>query len=263
MDVVGAGCGANYGIIAGALARLMNDGFEPSSYIATSGSSIVFSFLADGRTPSDFLQIAQDYHPVKLMRPNRFWPIIPGLITMEGIADAMGPYIPKTFAKCKVPLTIITTDSDMMKPYYFSSALTPKVSVVKVLQAAISVPWLARHVKINGIRANDGGTTHHFAIDLPEKPALGIRVHGADSDPKLWRWWGSYSLNHFRAMIKAHENAHIKTAIWKKSKILTIPSIINSTDYRLVDNEMLKTLYKIGYQYTDEKLASGWTWRSE
>jgi len=262
MDVVGAGCGANYGIIAGALARLLDDGLEPSSYIATSGSSIVLSFLADGRLPSDFLKIAQDYTPIKLMKPNRMWPIIPGLVVMNGIADAMDPYIPRTFAKCKVPLTIVVTDSDMMKPYYFSSAMTPKVSVARALQAAISVPWLARHVVINGIRATDGGTTHHFPIDLPEKPALGIRVQGADSDPKPWRWWGTYSLNHFGAMLRAHENAHIKNALWKKSKILTIPSIINSSDYRLVDGAMLKQLYSIGFQYTDEKLSSGWTWRT-
>ena len=260
-DVVASGTGANYAIVAGAMDRLLANGLKPSALVATSGSSIVFAHLAAGGTPKSFLDFSKECPPVRILRPNWLWPFIPGLVTAKPIIKALAPHIPRAFAQCKVPLTIIATDSDTAEPLYFSSHLTPKMSVGKAIHASISVPWLMRHANIDGVRATDGGTTHNFAIDLPENPPLGIRVLGAKSTPKPWRWWPSYSLNHIDAMIRSQERAHISSGVWNRAKVLTIESPISSMDYFKVDAQMLDKLYVVGQTAVTEKIASGWDWR--
>ena len=259
--VVGAGTGANYPVVAGALCRLEENGLQPTRLIATSGSCLPFAFRARGGHGRDFLALARSHPPARLIKPHWAWPLVPGLFHLDAVREMMRPYVAKTFIDCRPPLTVIAFDSDSKSELHYSTELTPSMDVALAVEASMSIPWLMRHVAIGSVRATDGGSVHNFAIDLPSEPAVGIRVLGAPSQSRPWRWWGSYSLNHVEGMLAACERAHIDAATWKKHAILSIDSPISGMDFVKLDTKMIDNLFDVGYRAVDAKLAGGWRWR--
>jgi len=257
--VVGSGTGANYAVTAGALARLEEEGLDPTELIATSGSCLSFAFRASGHDMGEFLDLAMNNPPVGLIKPNWRWLTTPGLFHLDRVVDVAGPFLSKTFADCEIPFTAIAFDSDRKTELRFGPE-TPGAPVVKAVQASMAIPWVMRHVDVKGIRATDGGVVRNFAIDLPDEPAVGIRVLGAGSQGKPWKWWGSYSWNQVDGMLSALEREHIEDAVWKRHKIITIESPISGLDFHKVDAAMIETLFNVGYQAVDDKLQQGWSW---
>lgn len=257
--VVGSGTGANYAITAGALARFEEDGLDPTELWGASGSCLGFGFRAAGRDMGEFLTVAMNNPPMKLIKPNWRWPLTPGLFHLDKVVKVAEPFLPKTFADCQIPFTVIAFDSDRKTELRFGPE-TPNAPVAKAVQASMSIPWAMRHVNIKGIRATDGGIVRNFPIDLPDEPAVGIRVLGAGSQGKPWRWWGSYSWNHVDGMLMALEREHVEDAIWKRHKIITIRSPISGMDFHKVDAAMIERLFNVGYQAVDDKLQQGWSW---
>lgn len=261
-DVVGSGTGANYPITAGALYRLLEDGLEPRSLTGTSGSTIPFAFLAGGGDIKEFLKIAKDFIPSKLIKPNFWYPVIPGLFNLDKVEKQIKKYIPETYGECKIPLITISTDTDTGEAVILSSKNTPKVSLSKGIQSSVSVPWVFKHVQLDNRRLVDGGIVNNFAIDLPELPgAIGIRVISNKSEMKPWKWWASYSWNMIDTMLRVIEQKHIEKGIWNKAKILTIPSIIGGMEFHKLNEEMIEELYMLGYNFVDKKISEGWNWR--
>lgn len=260
--VVGSGTGANYPVVAGALCRLEENGLRPTHLIATSGSCLPFAFRAHGGHMRDFVALARAHPPATLIRPHWLWPLVPGLFHLDAVRTMIRPYVAKNFLSCTVPLTVIAFDSDARSELHYSTELTPGADVALAAEASMSIPWLMRHVSIQGVRATDGGSVHNFAIDLPDEPAVGIRVLGAASTNRPWRWWGSYSLNHVEGMLAACERAHIDEATWKRHKILSINSPISGMDFLKLDAVMIDRLFDVGYRAVDAKLAGGWQWRT-
>lgn len=260
-DVVGSGTGANYIVVAGALQRLINDGMGVKSWTGTSGSALMGSYFASGKSPQQAKELAKKITPNKLLRPSRKILFEPGIFNIDHIQKYLKENVVPTFCETTIPLTIVTTDSDTGKPVYFSSAKTPKVSVPMAVQASISMPDIFPVVKMEGKRLTDGGVANNFAIDLPAGPAVGIRVLGAASEMKPWKWWGSFNMNIISAFIMAAERQHVQTAIWKRAKIVTIESPISGLDFFKLDAEMIERLYRVGYDVVDQKLKAGWTWK--
>jgi len=257
--IVGSGTGANYPIVAGAVSRLEEiPGFKTTELIATSGSCVPFAFMANGRNMKDFLDVAKNISPVDMLRPNWLWPFVPGLFHLDRAKKIMSPHVSRNFAECKIPLTIVAYDSDNLTPFLFSCENTPKHAVTDAMQASMSVPWLMRHVTVDGARLTDGGSVNRFAINIPEHPAVGIRVLGAETKSRKWKWWPSYSMNHLDGMIRAQERAHIAQGLWKKHKFITIDSPLSGMDYHKVDVEKVESLFSLGYWAVDKKLSEGW-----
>jgi len=259
--VVGSGTGANYPIVAGALCRLEEiENFHIKGFISTSGSGVPFAFRARGpeQNMHKFLELAQKHPPMSMFRPCWNWPLVPGLFHLDNMAKDMEQYFSNRLGDNVIPHTLVTFNSDTKKPVLFSTITTPAVDTIKAMQASMAIPWLIRHVTIDEQRLTDGGVVNNFAINIPDSPAVGIRVLGAASEGRPWRWWGSYSWNHVDGMLMAQERAHIASGIWQKHKFITINSPISGMDFHLVDSDMIKKLFDIGYRVVDEKIKNGW-----
>lgn len=255
--VVGSGTGANYPIVAGAMTRLIENGLEISELIATSGSSLAFSFIAAGNTVSDFLSLAKKIGPEKIISKN--WNIFqPGVFHLDKLQKQIEPYISKTFRSCKIPLTLIATDSDTGEEVIFSTSKTPDVSVALAVQATSSVPGLFRHVNWNNRRLVDGGVVNNFALDMPKEPTIGIKIYGSNDNMKPWKGWDTFITNMVGSMMHAIEKEHIEDGMWKKAKVIPIQSPISGMDFLKLNDEMIDKLYHIGYNIVGGLLASGW-----
>jgi hypothetical protein len=260
-DVVGSGTGANYIVVAGALHRLINDGMGILSWTGTSGSAMMGAYFASGKTPQQAKELAKQVTPNKLLRPSRKILFEPGVFNIDRIQKYLKQHVAPTIGETQIPLTIVATDSDTGRPVYFSSKKTPRVLLPKAVQASISMPDIFPVVRMGGKRLTDGGVSNNFAIDLPPGPAVGIRVLGAASEMKPWKWWGSFNINIISAFMMAAERQHIKTALWKRAKIVTIQSPISGLDFFKLDAAMIERLYKVGFDAVDKKLRSGWSWK--
>lgn len=258
--VVGSGTGANYACVAGALCALEEEGLRPSFLISTSGSGLPFAFRANGGSMRDFLAVARETPPLKIIRPNWAWPLVPGLFHIDRVGREMGRHVANTFKDNEIPHTVIAFDSDAKEEKHFGPD-TPDVLVTKGVQASMSIPWAMRHVEVDGRRYTDGGIVHNFAIDLPPDPAVGIRVLGKPTEGAPWRWWGTYSWNHVDGMLMALEREHVEDGLWANHKIVTIRSPISGMDFHKVDGPMIDGLFAIGYEAVKRKMASGWGWR--
>ena len=260
-DVVGSGTGANYIVVAGALHRLLADGMAVGSWTGTSGSALMGAYFASGKTPQQAKELAKKITPDKLIRPSRKFLFEPGVFNIDRLQGYLKDNVAPTFCETVIPLTIVATDSDTGKPVYFSSKDTPKVSLPKAVQASISMPDIFPVVRMDGKRLTDGGVSNNFAIDRPVGPAVGIRVLGAGSEMKPWKWWGSFNVNIVSAFMMAVERQHIQTAVWKSAKIITIESPISGLDFFKLDATMIERLYKVGFDAVDAKMKSGWSWK--
>ena len=260
LNGVGSGTGANYPIILGAFQCMMDEGAVFDSWTGVSGSAMDMSMLASGWEPKEALKIAKETLPIDIIRPSLVWPVVPGLFTLDKMQEALQPNVALTFGDTETPLTIIATDSDTEEEIQFSSQKTPDVKLAPATQASTSIPWMFHHVEIDGRRLTDGGIVHNFPVDLPKSHAVGVRVLGQKHDPKPWKWWGSYSLNHVDAMMRAGERSHVSRAIWQKAKIVVIESPISGLDFLKLDKSMVNRLYTVGYEAVEKKLKNGWTW---
>lgn len=258
ITLVGSVTGANYAVIAGAAGRLYELGVIPKRLIGVSGSTIPLAFLANGGTPHNFCEIAKKFPAINLIRPN--WSLLwtPGAFHLDKLVEELLPYVPRFFRDCKIPLTVVALDSDTGDALHFSDELTPGIEVARAVQASSSIPWIMRHTSIGGVRATDGGSVNSFPIDLGEGLTIGIRVIGARSEPRRWRWWSSYSWNHVDAMLRAQERAHISRALWDSTRIITVKSPISSLDFHKVDEGMVNQLYELGYTAADKKISDSW-----
>jgi hypothetical protein len=254
--VVGSGTGANYAVTAGALCRLEETpDFKITGLIATSGSCLPAAFRANGGHMRDFLAVAAENPPLSLIKPHWSWPLVPGLFHLDRVRKIMRKFVPIRFKDCEIPLTTVVFDSDTKEELRFSTDKTPDRDVSLAVQASMSIPWVMRHVDIDGVRCTDGGVVRNFAIDIPDKPAVGIRVLGAETAGKPWSWWGSYSWNHIDGMLRALEREHVEDGLWKKHKIITIESPISGMDFHKVDSQMIDKLFHLGYRAVEEKMA--------
>jgi NTE family protein len=255
-DVVCSGGGANFVMVAGAMDCLVSAGIEPTGLFGTSAPTLTFAPMACGHHPRDLKEVAKELTPGKVIRKN--WrPFTPGIFHLDKVVDVLKPLTPPTFKDCDIPLTVVTTDSDTGETVYFSTEDTPGACVARAVQASCSVPWLFRHVTIGGRRLVDGGVTNNFAIDRPKSSSVvGIRIQGAKSEMKPWRWWASFSANMFGAMMQAIEREHVEDALW--AQVVTIKSPIGGMDFHKLDSAMIERLYAIGYQAVEKKLHNGW-----
>ena len=255
-DFVGSGTGANFPIIIGAMAAFERAGVEIASLTATSGSSIVFAAIAGGNHPSTLRDLARDITPGRIIRKN--WrPFTPGVFHLDRLPRVLEPLTSPTFGDCDVPLTIVAADSDTGEAVYFSSGETPEILVAKAVQASASVPWLFRHVDMGGRRLVDGGIVDNFAIDRPRGPlVIGIRVLGAQSQMRPWRWWPSYTANVIGSMMAAIEREHVDDAHW--AQVITIKSPIGGMDFHRLDAATVEGLYVTGFRAVERRMAEGW-----
>lgn len=255
-DFVGSGTGANFPIVIGAMDAFERAGVLINSLTATSGSSIVFAAIAGGNHPATLKELAQEITPGRIMRKN--WrPFTPGVFHLDRLVGVLAPLTPPTFGDCDVPLTIVTADSDTGEAVYFSTQNTPGASVARAAQASASVPWLFRHVNMDGRRLIDGGVVDNFAIDRPRGPlVIGIRVLGARSEMRPWRWWPSYTANVIGSMMAAIEREHVDDAHW--AQVITIRSPIAGMDFHRLNATMVENLYILGFRCVKKKMAEGW-----
>jgi len=256
-----SGTGANYIIHAGAVEGLLEAGMQIGEILGASGGAMMGALLASGKSPREVLELSKEFTPPDILRLNKLWFAKPGIFHLERLPKLMGKYVAKTMGETKIPYTATATDSDTGEAVYFTSKDTPDVPVASAVQASISMPDIFVTVKVNGRRLTDGGVTDNFPADRASMKAVGVRVLGAKSEMKPWKWWGSFNVNVISAMMQAIERQHISTALWNKAQILTIASPISGLDFFKLTPEKLNELYDVGLAAVRNKIKTGWTWK--
>lgn len=271
--LVFSGSGAMYPAHLGAAQRLYETGLVPTSIIGTSGGAIIGAFLATGAKPRDGLEFIKKILPKDLMSFNwQFWQKNHwGLLDLSKFEKVSEPYLPRTFADSKIPLTVVTAEVNSQKAVVFSSAATPKMMVPKAVRASASVPFLFAPVQCREWLLVDGGTVNNFAMDLATGPTIGIRVLSTGEPPVLLKGnetEGSnssipknildYTLAVLGCMMRELERKHIEDALY--AKVCTIKVPWNPMDFFRIDAAIVDKLYAVGYDAMSKRIADGWKW---
>lgn len=247
--VVGSGTGANYPIIAGALRGLECEGVDITQLISTSGSGLPMAFMAAGESMTEFLHVARAVLPKDIIKYRHFGSLFsPGVFTLTPVLKLLRKYGPKSFDACKVPHRVVSFDTDTRERVVFGSN-DVRAPYAEAVQSSMSMPWIMSPVNVGNRRCSDGGTVDNFALDLVDEPSIGIRVIGAKDAcrAKPWSWWGGYSAAHIDGIIRARENNHIATKLWKKHRIITIKSPMSSLDFWELTPQKVEMLFLLGY----------------
>lgn len=260
-NLVFSGSGALYPAHLGAAKCLYDYGLRPRNLIGTSGGAIVAAFLSTGIKPSAALEAVKQTLPRNVIslnwNPFSRW----GMFSLKKMERALRPHVPRIFAYAKIPLWVVTTDVGNRRSYVFSSHETPTDKVSKAVRASASMPGIMVPVRHNNMWLTDGGVTDNFALDLLPGPTVGVRLLSnsgdALSEPTDWR---TYLTSVLGCMMSEIERKHIEDAMY--AKVINIELNWNPVDFWRVTDEVVEQLYKAGYEQTQKKLESGWTWRA-
>jgi len=257
--VFGGGGARGFGFL-GAVARLMEDpDFEITEVHGTSTGAIFGSAFANGHKPSELMDFATSLRPSTFMKFNWRFLWRPGLFTLN-LKDVLDPWAPTTFKDARVPFSVYATGSQNGEHLIYSSELTPTLPTYLGIEASANFPLFFREKVVKGVRTWDGGIWNNLAVDqVRGREAVGIRLGGLEPEIRPWRWYTGAIKNLVALFMDALDREHIEDADF--ARIITLRLPISALDFHKLDGDMVKRLYEIGYETTEKRLASGWSWR--
>ncbi|MCM8790317.1 MAG: patatin-like phospholipase family protein [Candidatus Omnitrophica bacterium] len=137
----------------GVLRVLEREGLPISLIVGTSMGALVGAAYATGITPDQMQQRAAGFTLKKLLDPT-----VPKMGLLAGdkleliIKDLLDS---RTFADCRIPLAVVTTDIEKAEEIVYT-----KGDLVKVVRASCSWPGIFNPVRIDGRLLVDGGIKH-------------------------------------------------------------------------------------------------------
>jgi NTE family protein len=228
----------------GVIQALNEAGIVPDVISGTSAGAIAGSLYADGYSPREIMEILSSSK-----RLDYIWPTMPrdSFLQISGIEKILRKNLrARTFEELRIPLFVAATDLNNGKAVYFS-----KGELLSPVIASASIPVLFKPVIINKIQYVDGGVLDNLPIRPIEhrcKLYIGSFVNPTGYEKK------------FTNLIHIAERTFMlnmsKEVIEKSKKFDIFISPSELKNYKILDPEKSKKVFKIGYDATIEILKS-------
>ncbi|MEN6317880.1 MAG: patatin-like phospholipase family protein [Syntrophaceae bacterium] len=147
----------------GVIDVLEHHGIRVDMVAGTSMGAIVATLYASGLNAAEIERVAKGRHFLKCICVNWSRSLVHGLLTMDKLKKYLSSFVPATFDKLYIPLTIMTTDMDSGCP-----VLLDKGDILEAVVASCSIPVLFRPVTIDGRWLFDGGIVEQ----IPTRPLI-------------------------------------------------------------------------------------------
>lgn len=165
----------------GALKAILQADYLPIEIAATSGGSIIAALYAAGM-PIDEMEALALHHDWSDMLTFNPWSMLTKLGYCNG--NALHEWLAdntydRTFADLNIALTIVASDITYMRPYIFSTIMTPNVPLALAARCSASIPFVYAPVPCNGSLLMDGGMRNNIPIDLlvdDHIPQIGVQL---------------------------------------------------------------------------------------
>jgi NTE family protein len=226
----------------GVIKALNEAGIFPEVISGTSAGAIVGVLYSDGYTPDEIMKMMHSTNMLRFMRPT-----VPkeGLLQISGIIRILKDNLrAKTFEELKVPLFVTATNLNYGRIEYFSSG-----ELMQPVIASASIPVLFKPVIINNSHYVDGGVLDNLPIKPIEEDCS--YIIGSFVNPT------GYEKN-ITNLIQIAERTfllNVSKDILEKAKrfnLFIAPQQLKN--YKILDPEKSKEVFRIGYKATKEKL---------
>lgn len=226
---------AHLGVIKG----LLEHGFKIEAISGVSAGAVAGALIAAGYQPDKILEIFISTKLYRFLRPSVR---LTGLLKMERVENLYDMYLPDTFDKLHIPLTVCTADIQAGKTVFFNQG-----PLVKPIMASCCIPIVFEPLQINGKMYIDGGILNN----LPVEPLLGKCdfIIGIHTNPiNLQMPLTSMRAVMERSLLLAIQS-NIKDRITKCNLLIEPPTLNRFTTF---DSKRAREIFEIGYAFTME-----------
>jgi NTE family protein len=244
IGLVLSGGGARGFAHLGVMQALNDSGIFPDVISGTSAGALAGVMYADGYSPVEILALMNSNNRLHYIRP-----IVSkeGLLQISGVVRILKDNLrAKTFEELKIPLFVTATDLNNGKVVYFSEG-----ELLNPVIASASIPVLFKPVIMNGIHYVDGGVLDNLPIrPIENKCRL---IIGSFVNPT------GYEEN-INSLISIAERTFLlsmsKEILEKSKKFDLFIAPLKLRNYRILDPEKSKEVFRVGYVATKEKLKN-------
>lgn len=257
-----SGSGTKAPAHVGALAAILNEGYEVVELAGTSGGALCSALYACGMTIGAMhdLVMSMDWTPLMSISP---WSIV----TRKGYSsgNALLKFMTqqtagKTFNELSMDLTIMASDVSNEIPFRFDRKLTPEIPVALAGRASASIPIVFAPVILGDAVLQDGGMVVNLPVDLlaiDDVPRLGIELVSKCQPFKP----GHYGLNKIvphliDLMIQSTEDAHISIGRLQGASVTQVETGFASPLDRKMPIDLRQQLFDNGYAAARAALRS-------
>jgi len=173
IKLVLSGSGTRYPVFAGAIKRLIHEGYEIEEVCGTSGGAIVAAALGAMYNPStpqksinNLMNLLDESLPAPLLDPNWLPFGTRGIFKGNKILKEFKRQFPKNFTNTRIPVNIVTFNINTGKHVIWNSTSAGNVSLPMCVRASMSLPFIFNPVKIKNDLHIDGGVTANFPLDV-------------------------------------------------------------------------------------------------
>ena len=186
IKLVLSGSGTRYPVFAGAIKRLLLEGYEIEEVCGTSGGAIVAAALGTKyssyslNTIIDLTDMMLKSIPGKLLDP-RWLPYgTKGLFKGNKFLKEFEKRFVSSFKETKIPINIVTYNLDKGKHKVWSSR-DAGANLPLCVRASMSLPFIFDPVVIDGDMHIDGGIAANFPLDIfgAGKDVIGLRFQSS------------------------------------------------------------------------------------
>ncbi|QHT67094.1 patatin-like phospholipase family protein [Rhodocytophaga rosea] len=224
---------AHLGVIKG----LQENGFKIQAISGVSAGAVAGALIAAGYKPDKILEIFISTKLYRFLRPSIK---LMGLLKMERVEKLYDLYLPDSFEKLQIPLTVCTADIQNGKTVFFD-----KGPLIKPIMASCCIPIVFEPLQINGKMYIDGGILNN----LPVEPLLGKCdfIIGVHTNPiNLQMQLTSMRAVMERSLLLAIQS-NIKERIGKCNLLIEPPTLNRFTTF---DSKKAREIFEIGYAFT-------------
>ena len=166
-----SGSGKRDPVFAGAIRKLLEDGYEIEEVCGTSGGAIVAAALGTNYNPADpeksiddLMKLLYESLPGPFLDPNWFPIGTRGIFKGNKILKEFRRQFPGGFGDTNIPVNIVTFSMERGVHKIWNA--DDNVSLPLCVRASMSLPFVFNPVRINNELHIDGGVTANFPLDV-------------------------------------------------------------------------------------------------
>jgi len=225
IKLVLSGSGTRYPVFAGAIKRLLLEGYEIEEACGTSGGAMIAGALGTKydknnalNTIIDLTDMMLNSMPGQLLDPRWFPFGIRGLFKGNKFLEEFEKRFVSSFEDTKIPINIVTYNVSKRVHKIWNNR-DKGVSLPLCVRASMSLPFIFDPVEIDGDLHIDGGIAANFPLDIfgSGENVIGLRFASNES-PKERRVKTKLDLIDatIEGMMSATMNEHIEDAMYAR-----------------------------------------------
>jgi len=258
IKLVLSGSGTRYPVFAGAIKRLLLEGYEIEEVCGTSGGAIVAAALGTmyGKnslnTIIDLTDMMLKSIPGKLLDPRWFPYGTRGLFKGDKFLKEFKKRFVSSFSETKIPINIVTYNIDKGCHKVWNSRDT-NANIPLCVRASMSLPFIFDPVNIDGDLHIDGGIAANFPLDVfgTGENVIGLRFESGEASHNKIETKIDLINATIDGMMNSTMNEHIEDAVY--ARICPLRTKHAGLNLLMTKEDMFEQMRE-GFKCTDEWL---------